>query len=79
MTNDDWIRLTTYLQGRFGEVNARLDSVDAKINTQLNLLTTLAGRQSDHEIEDAARDMQLTRHEGWIRQLAAKLDIDLKS
>jgi hypothetical protein len=51
------------------------------IETQQAILTgidTLASAIVGNNLENAARDAQLSRHDGWIRKIAAKAEVELK-
>ncbi len=76
--NDDHLRdiLNQELAGFFGKLNKRLDTFDetkadrAQVEKLQTTLDGIAGQLSAADIEQAATDGQLKRHEGWIGQLA---------
>jgi predicted nucleic acid-binding Zn-ribbon protein len=78
MKTDDqqWIKLFRYLDKRFREVDDRFTKQDEKFDRILTSVDGLAKRVVDDDIERAAMQHQLNRHEGQFQQLGTILDID---
>ena len=80
LTNADIARLVSVVATKedVKHLEGRIDAIDEKFDRQLVLLDKLIGRVEDMRIEYAAVSTQLSRHEEWIKQLAAKANIKLE-
>lgn len=81
MSDDQFTKIFKYMEKRFDEVtahfDARFDRQDARIDSILGALDTLA---KDHEVKEHERlamSHQLDRHERWINQLATEARTEL--
>ncbi len=60
------------------EIKETFADLDEKYDRQLVLLDKLVGKVDARRLEHAAVSTQLSRHEGWIKQLAEKAGISLE-
>ena len=60
------------------EIKETFADLDEKYDRQLVLLDKLVGKVDAMRLEYAAVLTQLSRHEGWIKQLAEKAGISLE-
>jgi len=70
-------QMSRHFDKRFAEVNTRFDAHDARFDRLESALDGIAKRLEIHEHERVAMNAQLDRHEGWIKQLAAKVGLRL--
>jgi len=69
---------STRVDERFNKVEADIADLNAKYD---HLITTLDGfikRLDDQEQENAARDAHLERLDRWVRQVAERLQMELR-
>jgi hypothetical protein len=66
--------MSGYIDKRFAEQDARLD---VRLDRMQNTLDSLSRRQETDDQERVALSSQVVRHEGWIKQLAAKIGLRL--
>jgi len=73
-------RLTAVLASKKDVQNLRGDVEGLRETVQATAVNVdkLTGIKEDFRMEKAATDGQLDRHEGWIKQLAAKTDTRLE-
>src|SRR5690242_12686462 len=70
-------QVTKYVDGRIGEVNARLDRHEQRFDHIDSVLDSILKQLETHEQERLALGAQVDRHEGWIRQLAGHAKVEL--
>jgi hypothetical protein len=70
-------QMTKYFDERFDKLEAKVDS-KADADRTYKLLDGIAARLETETIERTALSSQIDRHEGWIKQLAAKNNLRLK-
>ena len=61
------------------QLEKRIDSVEATLDTHTNSLDTLLGRKLHKDTEAAANKSRFQRYDAWFKEIAKKIDIDLKS
>lgn len=72
MSEDQFARLYAYIQREFTQINKKLDQKADKerLEAVYNLLDTYIKKPEIDEQERLLMSRQLSRHEGWIQQLA---------
>jgi len=81
MSEDQFTKLFKYMEKRFDDIDKRLGETATKtdISEIYDKLDGMAGKQDDDEVERAALQLKVDRHDGWITQLAQKTDTKLVS
>ena len=81
--NQDHSELIEYLDGKFGEVNTRIDKLENKFDKKFDQLVTaidkLTKSVENLKEEYIAISAKIDIHEKWIQQIANKLNIKLES
>jgi hypothetical protein len=65
-------QMSRYFDKRFAEQDAKLESFDVRLDRLQITLDGLVKRQETDDHERIALSSKVDRHEGWIKQLAAK-------
>jgi DNA anti-recombination protein RmuC len=72
------IKLFKHFDKRFDKVDKDIAKINDKYDHLITTLDAFLKRLDDIEANDAARDVQLARLEGWIKQVAAKTGVNLE-
>jgi hypothetical protein len=76
--NSLYKKLTEHFDKQFDEVKEDIAELNGKYDHLINTLDTFLKRLDNIEANDAARDVQLARHEKWLEQIAAKTGVKLE-
>jgi hypothetical protein len=81
MTDDQFTRLFERVEDGFAAMEKRFDEAATKdqVNAVYDLLDKNIKDHEAQEVERAAMNNQLNRHEKWLHQLSAKIGIGRKS
>jgi DNA anti-recombination protein RmuC len=71
------IKLFKHFDKRFDKIDKDIAEINDKYDHLITTLDTFLKRLDNIEANDAARDMQLARHEKWLEQIAAKTGVKL--
>jgi septal ring factor EnvC (AmiA/AmiB activator) len=71
------IKMIKHLDKQTNEIKKNIKSIDDKYDKLLTTLDRFLKRLDDIETNDAARDLQLARHDRWLQQIASKTDVKL--
>jgi phage-related tail protein len=77
MSDDQFTKLFTHMEKRFTEMSQEIGGVREQVSRVYDAVDGVAKRIDTDDAERAAIARQLTRHEHWIEQIAAKLDVTL--
>lgn len=66
------------MDDRFGEVNERLDRLASRVETLHGAVDSLSGQVENAVTDNAARDVQLDRHDQALTQLADHTGVQLQ-
>lgn len=66
-----------HIDTRFDALEKRADKLEAQFERLNDTLHAFLKRLDDIEADNAARDVQLARHEKWLEQIAAKTGVKL--
>ncbi len=81
VTKDDLdqlaLKLIQHIDKGNKELKQEIEKIDEKYNQLLTTLDAFLKRLDNIEANDAARDMQLARHDRWLEQIATKTGIKL--
>ena len=81
VTKDDLdklaLKLIEHIDKGNKELKQEIEKIDEKYNQLLTTLDAFLKRLDNIEANDAARDMQLARHDRWLEQIATKTGIKL--
>ena len=81
MSTDEFTKLFKYMEKRFGELEAKMDTrfdeTNNRIDKIISSLNTLAKRQEIDEEERLVMGHQLERLDQWVHQLAEKIGVKL--
>lgn len=69
--------LGNYVHDEIASMRSELQSVRGDYTRVMNSLDSFLKQMADKDVEDAARDAQLARHDKWIRSVAKKTDTEL--
>jgi archaellum component FlaC len=72
------VELFKYLDKRFAETNERIDGIDRKYDKLMTTLDAFLKRLDDSEINNVARDAQVSRLQRWVEQIAKQANIKLE-
>lgn len=75
MKDDQLVKLFKHMEAGFKRVDARFDEVDRRFDVVLSILDGTRGKTDTLELEQAAANAQLTRHEHWIQRVSAKVAV----
>jgi len=80
MSDDQFIKLFNYMSQQFKELRAELaEKADrAQLDTLIGAVDSLSGQIGNAVTDNAARDIQLDRHEQAITQLAGHAGVQLQ-
>lgn len=70
-------KLTKHFDERFDVIEDDIKDLNKKYGHLITTLDAFLKRLDDIEANDAARDVQLARHEKWLEQIAAKTGVKL--
>lgn len=74
----DYSELIEYLDGKFGEVNTRIDKLEARVNQLVDSIDKLVKSVENLRDEYIAITAKVDAHEKWIKQVAKKVGIKLE-
>ncbi len=79
MSDDQFTKLFRHMTERFDKIEETLANTATKeeLNELRDTVIDFAGRLEDYEVEDAATDHKLLRHERYIEAIADKVGINL--
>lgn len=75
--NSLYKKLTKHFDKQFDEIRGDIAELNDKYDHLITTLDAFLKRLDDIEANDAARDVQLERHERWLEQIAAKTGVKL--
>ncbi len=70
-------QVSRHFDKRFAEQDSKLDTFGGRLDRIQGTLDGLVKQQETDDQERVALNSQVTRHEGWIQQLAAKVGVRL--
>ena len=78
--NQDFSELIQYLDGKFSDINTKLDNKADKsdVNELMNAVDAYAKRADAFFQEMVALSHKVDRHEKWFHQIAEKMGIKLE-
>jgi septal ring factor EnvC (AmiA/AmiB activator) len=76
--NNLYKKLTEHFDKQFDEVREDIAELNKKYDHLINTLDAFLKRLDNIEANDAARNVQLARHERWLEQIAAKTGVKLQ-
>ena len=74
----DYSDLIEYLDGKFGEVNTRIDKLESRFNQLVDSIDKLTKSIGNLKDEYFAITAKIDAHEKWIKQVAKKVGIKLE-
>ncbi|HEU5376146.1 MAG TPA: hypothetical protein VFV38_11945 [Ktedonobacteraceae bacterium] len=81
MSADEFTKLFNYMEKRFSELEAKLDTrfdaIDKRIDHLINVIDNLAKRVEINDEERIVMAHQLERLDQWVHQLAEKIGVEL--
>lgn len=77
MSEDQFTKLFNYINQRFDDIDKKFDKVDDRFDQVMNVLVEHTGRFDDLEIEMAAINSHLVRHDWQIQKLADGAGVDI--
>lgn len=79
MSDDQFTKLFKYMQQEFRKLHVEMASKAdaAQVDRVYNAVDGIAKRLDTDEAEHSALSSQVSRHEGWIKQLAARIGLPL--
>ncbi len=69
---------TVPLRQDIGDLKEEFKSVEEIARQTLHAVEGIVSRMDQEDLTNAARDAQLTRHDGWIHKIAKKTAVSLK-
>lgn len=72
------IKLFHHFDKRFDKIEESTAEINDKYDHLITTLDAFLKRLDNIEANDAARDVQLARHEKWLEQIAAKTGVKLE-
>lgn len=60
------------------EIQEEISEMKETVQRTFEAVEGLASRMDREDLSNAARDAQLTRHDGWIHKIAKQTDVSLK-
>lgn len=72
------IKLIKHIDQQVAELRNDIAKIDAKCEHLIGTLDTFLKRLDNIETDNAARDVQLARLEGWVKQVASKTGVKLE-
>ncbi len=81
MNDDQFTKLFSYVEQRFGDIEKKLDQKASQDSMErlIGTLDTFLKRLDDNEIEQSARDLQFERLLEWAREVSKKTGIPLNN
>ncbi len=80
MDDDQFLKLYTYMETRFDDMDKRFDKTATQdsIDRLANTVDALIGHYKDQQDKQAARDLQWQRLIEWAREVSKKTGVPLK-
>ncbi len=79
MSDDQFTKLSKYMQTEFIKIRANLDETRTELKSDINRVYDLVDKQlkqnETDQIEHLAINRQLDRHEDWIEKASSKLKV----
>ncbi|HUD07360.1 MAG TPA: hypothetical protein VMR34_05745 [Candidatus Saccharimonadales bacterium] len=72
------IKIIKHIDQQVNGLRADIAKIDKKYDHLITTLDAFLKRLDNIEVNDAARDAQLARHEKWLEQIAAKTGVKLQ-
>ncbi|HEY1645363.1 MAG TPA: hypothetical protein VGF75_03170 [Candidatus Saccharimonadales bacterium] len=72
------IKLIKHIDKSNKEIRQEVEKIDEKYDHLITTLDAFLGRLDNIEANDAARDVQLARHERWLEKIASKTGVKLE-